>query len=263
VGCGKEVSCPRRFAFFLLVVFCAGGGAAICCCCCCAAAAAGMSEAEAQSAGKGKRPSNTAAKTSKKNAEDSAAAATAPSSSMDYGALPAGKRKPRPTTLQEALEQLDEKEQEISILESAVSSCKEKHKELHVIGAKRLIQVAGLEVLLEAEREKNKELAAQLDKQQQMMDMVISFRDQECARDVTELTHENMELAEKLETWRQRAQALQKERWGFVQKFRAAKNQAFSGDGNAGFDSIAKVESESEDEEEDPDDSRKDSDDDW
>ena len=59
--------------------------------------------------------------------------------------------------------------------------------------AKRLIQITTLERELEAERARGKRMMDELIKQTKMMDLVINFRDQECARDVNELTHENMD----------------------------------------------------------------------
>ena len=60
-------------------------------------------------------------------------------------------------------------------------------------GAKRLIQIAMLERQLESEQTRNQTMVEELVKQTQMMDRVLNFRDQECARDTTELLHENAE----------------------------------------------------------------------
>ena len=107
---------------------------------------------------------------------------------------------------------------------------------------------------LEGERAKGKRMVDELVKQTKMMDLVINFRDQECARDVNELTHENTELSEKLEIWKERAQMLQQERWGFVQKFRAARAQAAGGSGGGAFDAIGLGADESDSDEEGNDD---------
>ena len=132
-------------------------------------------------------------------------------------------------------------------LEQELASADDKHKELYRINAKRLIQIAALESQLAKEQEKNKELTVELEKQHSMMDLVISFRDKESAREFNELTHANVELAAKLDVWKERARRLQQERFGFVQKFRAAKNQAFKGDSTGGFDTIAANDSDEED----------------
>ena len=138
----------------------------------------------------------------------------------------------------------------ISTWDKKTQEAKEKQTSLMRSGAKRLMHIAKLEKELEAERSKGKHMVDELVKQTKMMDLVINFRDQECARDVNELTHQNTELAEKLDLWKDRAQMLQQERWGFVQKFRAAKAQAGVG-GSAAFDSMsaANVDDEPDDDE--------------
>lgn len=193
-------------------------------------------------ASKGKRPSTTEKKSKKSVAVDDGAAAAA--SSLP---IPSSKQQPAPTNLYEALERLDEKEKDVTRLEQELASADDKHKELYRINAKRLIQIAALESQLAKEQEKNKELTVELEKQHSMMDLVISFRDKESAREFNELTHANVELAAKLDVWKERARRLQQERFGFVQKFRAAKNQAFKGDGTGGFDTIAANDSDEED----------------
>ena len=70
------------------------------------------------------------------------------------------------------------------------------------------------------------ELEEELSKHSHMMDAVMNFRDKEGANDMNELLHENADLSEKLERWKERAQTLQQERWGFVQKWRQAKLEA-------------------------------------
>ena len=193
--------------------------------------------------GKGKRPSVAA----KKKAAFPAA---------DEGTSSA------PLTLGDAIDKLDQKDKDISLLQQKLLESTTKQEDLFRLGAKRMIQIALLEDQLEKERTKTKEMAEQLEKQSQMMDLVINFRDQECARDVNELTHENLTLAGQVEVWKERAQGLQQERWGFVQKFRAAKSQAASGGGTGGFDKMG--EHDDDDDDDDDDDGEKDgSDDDW
>ena len=138
-----------------------------------------------------------------------------------------------------------------AVLEQQMQEAKEKQTSLMRSGAKRLMHIAKLEKELEGERSKGKRMVDELVKQTKMMDLVINFRDQECARDVNELTHQNTELAEKLDLWKDRAQMLQQERWGFVQKFRAAQAQAGVG-GSAAFDAMnaANVDDEPDDEDE-------------
>ena len=124
-----------------------------------------------------------------------------------------------------------------SVLEEQLREAKEKHAQQVRIGAKRLIQITALDKELETERLRTKRMMDELVKQTKMMDLVLNFRDQECAREVSELTHDNNELNQKLDLWRDRANTLQQERWGFVQKFRAAKKEA--GEGNtAALDSM-------------------------
>jgi hypothetical protein len=105
-------------------------------------------------------------------------------------------------------------------LEQQLLEAKEKQAALVRSSAKRLVQIATLERELETERRKNQLMAEELMKQTQMMDRVLNFRDEECARDVNELTRDKMELAAQLEVWRDRARVLQQERWAFVRKFR-------------------------------------------
>jgi len=139
--------------------------------------------------------------------------------------------------LREAQDELTKRGRVQLVLEQQLQEAKAKQVDLMRSGAKRLLQIATLERELDAERGRGKRMMDELIKQTNMMDLVINFRDQECARDVNELTHENMELSEKLDVWRERAQMLQQERWGFVQKFRAAK-QATDVTNNAAFDAI-------------------------
>ena len=130
-----------------------------------------------------------------------------------------------PQTLGEALEELARKTKRIDALEAEVAVAHDKQAEVTRSSAKRLVQIAALEDALEREKAKSAAATEELEKQRGMMELVMNFRDQECARDVNELMHENMELKAKMETWRERAQTLQQERWKFVRKFQAAKLQ--------------------------------------
>ena len=53
-------------------------------------------------------------------------------------------------------------------------------------------------------------------------------RDKESAKDYHELIHENVELGERCERWKERAEMLQQERWGFVAKWREGKMAGLS-----------------------------------
>jgi len=125
--------------------------------------------------------------------------------------------------LREANEEVAKRARAQLVLEQQLKESTEKHAALMRSGAKRLLQIAALERERDSERSRGKRMMDELVKQTQMMDLVINFRDQECARDVNELTQENMELSDKLDVWRERAEMLQSERWGFVQKVRGAK----------------------------------------
>ena len=151
--------------------------------------------------------------------------------------------------LREANEELAKRARTQTTLEVQLQESKEKSASLMRSNAKRLIQITTLEQQLDKEKERNKLMMEELVKQTKMMDLVINFRDQECAREVNEMLHENTELTEKLDLWKERAQMLQQERWGFVQKFRAAKGSG--ADGAAADGSVGNIVDEDEDDEDD------------
>ena len=62
-----------------------------------------------------------------------------------------------------------------------------------------------------------------------MMDLMLGFRDRESAAEMNELLHANTELSEDLERWQQRCREMQKERWGFVERWRSDKKSASEG----------------------------------
>jgi hypothetical protein len=97
--------------------------------------------------------------------------------------------------LREAQDELTKRGRVQLVLEQQLQEAKAKQVDLMRSGAKRLLQIATLERELDAERGRGKRMMDELIKQTNMMDLVINFRDQECARDVNELTHENMELS--------------------------------------------------------------------
>lgn len=142
----------------------------------------------------------------------------------------------------ELREELAAKAHRVTTLEQELRTAKDKQAELMRSGAKRLIQIAMLERQLESEQTRNQTMVEELVKQTQMMDRVLNFRDQECARDTTELLHENAELKQQLDVWKERAQTLQQERWGFVQKFRTAKAGGADAAGAAVEDSSSEEE---------------------
>ena len=145
--------------------------------------------------------------------------------------------------LREANDELAKRAAAHAKMEQQLKEAQDKQADLVRSGAKRLVQIATLERQLEVERTRGKRMMDELVKQTKMMDLVLNFRDQECARDIGELTLENTELADKLDVWKERAQMLQQERWGFVQRFRSAKTEAAKspggGDGSSPFDAMA------------------------
>lgn len=163
--------------------------------------------------------------------------------------------------LREANEELANRAHSQAALEQQLQEARERSESLMRSGAKRLVQIATLEQQLEDERGRSKRLTDELVKQTKMMDLVINFRDQECAREVNELTHDNTELAEKLDVWKERAQMLQQERWGFVQKFRAAKAQAGEGGNAEALDGASAEFDDDDDDDDEP--AEGGSDDDW
>lgn len=126
--------------------------------------------------------------------------------------------------LKEAKAELDrrfsDQKQDFGTLDQQLVDAREKAAQQTRLSAKRLIQIAAVERQLEAEREKNEALVNEVVKQTQMMDRVLSFRDQETARDMAQLTNTNIKLRDKLEVWHERAEELQQERWTFVARFR-------------------------------------------
>lgn len=85
----------------------------------------------------------------------------------------------------------------------------------HTVRVRTIVtmQIATLERELEKERARGQSVMDELTKQTRMMDKVLDFRDAECSRETTDLIHENAELSKKLETWKERAQTLQRERY--------------------------------------------------
>lgn len=152
--------------------------------------------------------------------------------------------------LRDAQEDIAKRDRTVSSLEQQLEESGKKHAVQLRANAKRLIQISTLDRALEAERARSKLMVDELVKQTRMMDLVITFRDRESARDVNELLQENMELSTKVDTWKERAQTLQQERWGFVQKFRAAR-----GDSDGALpDAVAHAGSDDEEDEEGRDD---------
>lgn len=97
--------------------------------------------------------------------------------------------------LHEANDEMAKRDRAQAKLEQQLQEANSKASDLMRTGARRLLQIATLERELDAERTKGKRMLDELVKQTKMMDLVINFRDQECARDVNELTHDNLELS--------------------------------------------------------------------
>lgn len=125
--------------------------------------------------------------------------------------------------LQQQQQQLAAQAESSTELQQQLAVAKDKHSALLRKNAKRLVQIATQQREIEGERNRNRLMVEEMVKQTKMLDLVMSFRDKESAKDYHEVLHENVELRERADRWKDRAELLQQERWGFVQKWREGK----------------------------------------
>lgn len=132
------------------------------------------------------------------------------------------------TRLEEATVQIARHPTELHLVAAQAEEARDQHAAAMNSHAKQVLQIAALEHELEKEQQHSKELQSELSHQNKMLEQVLSFRDSESASDLNGLLHENAELADQRDRWQERAEMLQQERWGFVKKWKDAK------DGRAG-----------------------------
>jgi len=152
--------------------------------------------------------------------------------------------------LRSSEQKLAERDRELKELKEETAGSVEKIADANRSSARRLAQIRVLETTLETQKRREQTLENELVKHTKMMDSVMNYRDKECMKEYNEMLHDNAELAEKCARWKERAQMLQQERWGFVQRWRKEKLAALEAGRSQDMPVLSKdVDSDGEEEE--------------
>jgi len=132
---------------------------------------------------------------------------------------------------------IQERERRVGQLESELEDANETRMALTKSNAARLLQIDRLEKELHSQRLRQKQTEDELALATRMMDIMLSFRDKQLTKDMSELVNDNMDLVDKAEKWKGRARRLEAERSSFVQRWRSehlkASQAAREADGDA------------------------------
>lgn len=128
---------------------------------------------------------------------------------------------------------IQERERRVSQLESELEDANETRIALTKSNAARLLQIDKLEKELHSQRLRQKQTEDELALATRMMDIMLSFRDKQLTKDMSELINDNIELVDKAEKWKGRARRLEAERSSFVQRWRSEHLKASQAAGDA------------------------------
>jgi hypothetical protein len=142
----------------------------------------------------------------------------------------------------QALE-MDKQQKKLALLEQDLLDAHEARRQLMMSNATRLMRITRLETELQKQRDLQRETQAELEEKGRMLQLVLTYRDKQLTREMAELLHENSELTDAAERWKERATSLAHERRGHVQRWRAEQLRA-SQAGAAGQDKAGATDSE-------------------